>query len=103
MTDNIGTPQQKVKFQRAHMLAERKAYDKAEALFRQIVEIDPKTLVGCQSAVSLGELLTFTDADAAQAMLEEALENMDAYPDEPIIEWDRERATELLAQLAEAD
>ena len=102
MSNNIGTPIQKVKFQRAHMAVDRNAYDKAEVLFREIVEIDPTTMVGCQAAVSLGELLTFTDADAAQAMLESALENMEAYPGEPVLEWDRERATELLAQLAEA-
>lgn len=102
MTDTIGTPQQKVKFQRAHMLADRKAYDKAEVLFREIVEIDATTMVGCQAAVALGELLTFADPDAAQALLESALENMEAYPGEPALEWERERAAELLAALAEA-
>ncbi|MBV0895803.1 M48 family metallopeptidase [Microbacterium sp. NC79] len=102
MTANIGTPQQKVKFQRAHMLVERKAYDKAEVLFREIVEIDPKSMIGCQASVSYGELLTFTDPDAAQAVLEAAVENMEAYPNEEVLDWDRERAAQLLAALAEA-
>lgn len=84
------------------MLIERNAYDKAEVVFREIVDIDAKTMVGCQAAVALGELLTFSDADAAQAMLESAVENLEQYAGEPAVEWDRERAVELLAALAEA-
>lgn len=102
MTHGNGSPQQKVKFQRALMLADRKAFDKALPLFRDVVDLDPETIVACQAAVSLGELLTYSDEEEAQNVLEAALTHMEAYPGEPLLEWDRERATELLAALAEA-
>ncbi len=93
---------QNIKFQRALMLADRKQYEKAEAVLREVVELDAASVVGCQALVALGELVSFHDADEAQTILEQALTNMAAHPDEPVLDWDRNRVDELLAELAEA-
>lgn len=93
---------QQIKFQRALMLADRKQFEKAEALLREVVDIDPATVAGCQAAVALGELLTYSDPDQAQSVLEAALERMEAHADDDALDWERNRVDELLAQLAEA-
>ncbi|WP_433676440.1 hypothetical protein [Microbacterium gorillae] len=93
---------QQVKFQRALMLADRKQFEKAEALLREVVDADPSTVVGCQAAVALGELVSFADPDAAQDILDAAVENMAPHADNPVLDWERQRVEELFAEIAEA-
>ena len=93
---------QKVKFQHALMLADRKAFEKADALLREVVAFDPTTVTGCQAAVALGELLSYSAPDEAQTLLESALENMEAHAGDDSLDWERQRVNDLLAELAEA-
>lgn len=97
-----GSVNQQIKFQRALMLADRKQFEKAEALLREVIDFDATTVAGCQAAVALGELLTYTDPDQAQSVLEGALEHMEPHAADPVLDWERNRVDELLAELAEA-
>lgn len=98
---HTGRVNQQIKFQRALMLADRKQFEKAEALFREVVEFDATTIVGCQATVALGELISYADTDEAQALLEKAVENMEGHAGNDVLDWERRRVEELFAELAE--
>lgn len=99
---HTGGVNQNIKFQHALMLADRKQFAKAEEKLREVVDHDATTIVGCQALVALGELVSFHDPDEAQTILEQAVTNMEAHADDDVLDWERDRADELLAELAEA-